>query len=125
MLCMVAISLFSCLALSRWDGISRLASLSFLGAVVIGVPRLFELTRNTAWDKYLGELSYPLYICHFMFGWLLLPDTVSGVYAALFLSLAASVLLYHAVDRPIDRWRQDRFEKTRRPTIESRLIPVV
>jgi peptidoglycan/LPS O-acetylase OafA/YrhL len=124
-LLMVAISLFSCLALSKWDGISRLASLSFLSAVVIGVPRLFESTRNITWDKYLGELSYPLYICHFTFGWLLLPDTVSGAYAALFLSLAASVLLYHAVDRPIDKWRQDRFEKTRRPIIESRLVPAI
>lgn len=125
MLLMVAGSLFCCLALSKWDGISRFASLSFLGAVIVGVPRLFELTRSIAWDRYLGELSYPLYICHYMFGWLLLPDTVFGIYSALFLSLAASVLLYHVVDRPIDKWRQGRFEKTRRPVIEGRLIPAV
>jgi peptidoglycan/LPS O-acetylase OafA/YrhL len=125
MLLVVAISLCGCLALSRWDGISRFASLSVLGAVVIGVPRLFELTRTITWDKYLGELSYPLYICHYMFGWLLLPDTLSGIYSALFLSVAGSILLYHVVDRPIDKWRQGRFEKTRHLAVERRLVPAV
>ena len=108
-----AILLFACLALSKWDGVSRLASLSLLGAAIVGVPRLFELTRSIAWDRYLGELSYPLYVCHFLFGLILLPESVSGAYLALFMSLTASILLYHLVEQPIDRWRQNRFEKAR------------
>jgi peptidoglycan/LPS O-acetylase OafA/YrhL len=111
-----AFLLFACLALSKWDGVSRLISLSFLAAVIIGVPRLFELTRNIVWDRYLGELSYPLYICHFLFGWLLLPESSSSAYLALFLSLVASILLYRLVESPIDRWRQNRFEKARHMT---------
>jgi peptidoglycan/LPS O-acetylase OafA/YrhL len=122
LLSVTAMLVFACLAINRWDGIPRLASLSLLSAVIIGVPRLFELTRNIAWDKYLGELSYPLYICHFLFGWILLPETVPGVYLALFLSLATSVLLYHLVDRPFDRWRQSRFAKNRQRTTEGRLV---
>jgi hypothetical protein len=86
------------------------------------VPQLFESTRDIAWDKYLGELSYPLYICHFLFGWILLPQTISGVYLALFLSVATSILLYHLVDRPVDKWRQSRFAKTQRAIAEGRLI---
>jgi peptidoglycan/LPS O-acetylase OafA/YrhL len=115
LLSIAAILLFACLAFSKWDGVSRLASLSLLGAVVIGTPRLFELTRNIVWDRYLGELSYPLYICHFLFGWILLPESVSSAYLALFLSLAASMLLYRFVESPIDRWRQDRFKQSRQP----------
>jgi peptidoglycan/LPS O-acetylase OafA/YrhL len=122
LLSMAAILLFVCLAINKWDGIPRFASLSFLSVVVIGVPRLFELTRNIAWDKYLGELSYPLYICHFLFGWMLLPETVFGVYLALFLSVVASILLYHFIERPIDKWRQSRFAKTQRAMIEGRLV---
>lgn len=125
LLSVAAALLFVCLALSRWDGISRLASLSLLAAVIIGVPRLFKLTGNIAWDRYLGELSYPLYICHFLFGWIVLPESVAGAYLALLLSMAASALLYQWVERPIDRWRQSRFEKTR-PTIdEARILQAI
>jgi peptidoglycan/LPS O-acetylase OafA/YrhL len=110
----LAIPVLACLANSRWDGVSRLISLSVLGAVIIGVPRLFALTRNIAWDRYLGELSYPLYICHFLVGWMILPETVAGAYVSLFLSLATAMALYRFVECPIDRWRQSRFEKTHR-----------
>lgn len=120
-----AILLFACLALSKWDGASRLASLSLLGAVIIGVPRLFQLTRSIAWDRYLGELSYPLYICHFLFGWILLPESALGAWLALFLSLIASMLLYRLVESPIDKWRQNRFENARDTTNEPRLIQAI
>jgi peptidoglycan/LPS O-acetylase OafA/YrhL len=125
LLTITAISVFACLALGKWDGISRFASWSLLGIVIAGVPRLFETTRNIAWDRYLGELSYPLYICHFLVGWILLPQDAFGAYSALFLSLAASILLYHFVDRPVDKWRQNRFEKTGRATVEGRLVQAV
>jgi peptidoglycan/LPS O-acetylase OafA/YrhL len=83
------------------------------------------MTKNVAWDKYVGELSYPLYICHFLFGWLLLPNTFLGVYSALFLSLATSVALYHLVDRPVDAWRQNRLRKSEPAIAVGRLIPSV
>jgi peptidoglycan/LPS O-acetylase OafA/YrhL len=109
-----AVLLFVCLAINRWDGIARLASLSLLAAVIVGVPRLFEATKNVAWDKYIGELSYPLYICHCLFGWLLVPTTFPVICLAMFLSLATSVALFHLVDRPIDAWRQSRLTKSER-----------
>ena len=113
LLFIVAVLLFVCLALNRWDGLTRLASLSLLAAVVVGVPRLFEITKNLAWDKYLGELSYPLYICHFLLGWLVLPNTLLSAYLALFMSLAMSIALYHFVDKPIDVWRQNRLKNSK------------
>src|SRR5258706_1003879 len=99
LLSIVAVVLFVCLAINRWDGIPRLASLSLLALVIVAVPRLFEMTRTIAWDKYIGELSYPLYIGHFLFGGILLPNTSFGVYLALFMSLAGSSALYHLFHR--------------------------
>jgi peptidoglycan/LPS O-acetylase OafA/YrhL len=125
LLSITAVLLFACLAINKWDGMARLASLSLLAAVVVGVPRLFEMTKNVAWDKYVGELSYPLYICHFLFGWMLMPNTFVGVYLALFLSLATSIALYHLVDRPIDAWRQNRLLKSERRMALGRLVPSV
>ena len=122
LLSIAALLLFAALALSKWDGVSRLASLSLLCAVIIGVPRLFELTRNIAWDRHLGELSYPLYICHFLFGWILLPETVGSACLALAMSLTASILLYRWVETPIDRWRQTRLEKARHAPEQPVLI---
>jgi peptidoglycan/LPS O-acetylase OafA/YrhL len=122
---LLTIPLLATLACSEWNGISRLMSLAVLGAVIIGVPRLFELTRNIAWDRYLGELSYPLYICHFLVGWIMLPATVAGAYGSLALSLATSVVLYRWVEYPIDQWRQSRFERTRQATDGVRLMKAV
>jgi peptidoglycan/LPS O-acetylase OafA/YrhL len=125
MLSTAAVLLPVCLAFSRWDGLSRLASLALLGAVIMCVPHLFELTRNLAWDRYLGELSYPLYICHFLIGWMVLPETVSGAYVSVLLSLALSTQLYRWVERPIDRWRQSRFENAPRSIEGGGLMPAI
>ena len=114
-LLLVAAALVSAsLAISRWDGIQRLASLSLLAAIIVAVPWLFDLTKTFGIDRYIGELSYPLYICHYLFGLVLLPNTYAGVYSALLLSLATSVALYHLIDRPLDAWRQNRLNRSRR-----------
>jgi peptidoglycan/LPS O-acetylase OafA/YrhL len=125
LLSFAAALLFVALAINRWDGMPRLASLSLLALVIVGAPRLFEMTKSIAWDKYIGELSYPLYICHFLAGWMLMPDTLPRVYLALLLSLTASFALYHLVDRPIDAWRQARLRKRERMMAIGRLIPSV
>jgi peptidoglycan/LPS O-acetylase OafA/YrhL len=123
LLLVAAVLVFASLAINNWDGVQRLASLSLLAAIIVGVPRLFELTKSFDIDRYVGELSYPLYICHFLFGWLLLPNTYSGVYTALLLSLATSVVLYHLIDRPLDAWRQQRLDRSQRSIAVSRLKP--
>jgi peptidoglycan/LPS O-acetylase OafA/YrhL len=124
-LVVVEILLVTVLAASQWNGMWRLASLSLLAAVIIGVPRLFASTRNLAWDRYLGELSYPLYICHYLFGWILLPDSLPLILLALLMSLVASMLLYRYLEWPIDQWRQSRFEKARREIGATRLAGAI
>ncbi len=34
--------------------------------VFISIPFLFKFTKNNKFDRFLGELSYPLYLCHFL-----------------------------------------------------------
>ena len=125
MLSTTAVLLPVCLAISSWDGVSRLASLALLSTVIVIVPYLFKLTRSLAWDRYLGELSYPLYICHFLIGWMVLPETTSGAYISVLLSLALSTQLYRWVERPIDSWRQSRFGNAPRSIEGGGLMPAI
>lgn len=104
----VAVLIVACLAINWWRGIDRLASLSVLAAVMLGIPWLFAATKSIAWDKHVGELSYPLYISHLLAAWIVMPASFAGVYLALLLSLGLSVALYQLVDKPIDLWRQAR-----------------
>lgn len=125
LLILISILVFVCLAINKSQGFQSLPSILFLAIVIIAVPRLFELSKNVGWDRYLGELSYPIYICHFLFGWILLPETRLASYGALFLTIAASILIYHFVDRPIDSWRQKRLVRIQRMANERALLPAV
>jgi peptidoglycan/LPS O-acetylase OafA/YrhL len=125
LLSFAAALLFVALAINRWDGIWRLASLSLLGLIIVGVPKLFSATKDIPWDKYLGELSYPIYVCHFLCGWMLMPDTLALAYAALLLSVTMSFALYHLIDGPIDNWRQARLRKNEGTMAVGRLVTSV
>ncbi|EPR36125.1 acyltransferase 3 [Alkalidesulfovibrio alkalitolerans DSM 16529] len=75
----------------------------------LAVPHAFRLSAANRLDRFLGDLSYPFYIVHFLVISLVsrLADEPWGG-TALALSLAAAVLLHLALERPIDRWRQAR-----------------
>ncbi|NJB68296.1 peptidoglycan/LPS O-acetylase OafA/YrhL [Desulfobaculum xiamenense] len=74
--------------------------------VASATPFIFALTRDSRTDRLLGDLSYPLYLVHFLCIalWEAAPCELSS--AALVLGTAVATLgLYALVDRPIDRWR--------------------
>ncbi|MEP6607079.1 MAG: acyltransferase [Burkholderiaceae bacterium] len=77
----------------------------------IGLPALFFLTKNWAFDKAVGDLSYPVYLCHFLFAW---PAAAAygqyGAVVALVLSCALSWVALQIVDAPIERWRARRVQ---------------
>jgi peptidoglycan/LPS O-acetylase OafA/YrhL len=79
----------------------------YLAAVPIGIPFLFHLTRRSAIDRGLGELSYPLYLVHILIFPFLrltgLPNTNGLLVAAG--TIGAASFLYVAIQRPVDRWR--------------------
>jgi peptidoglycan/LPS O-acetylase OafA/YrhL len=82
-------------------------------ALPLMLPAAFALTRDLRWDNKLGELSYPLYICHWA---LVRPAEHFGRWAPVVASLAAAgcaVLLVRFVERPVDAFRQRRLRQAR------------
>lgn len=82
----------------------------FYVLVAVCTPALFALTRRWRFDNILGQLSYPVYLSH-----ILVIDTVArlplppaldrGLVAAIG-TLALSVVLFVAIDRPVEQLRR-------------------
>jgi len=88
-------------------------------AVGLLLPSLLEFTNRHRWDRWLGELSYPLYILHFPLLWLIsallarwLPSALGGQiiwpFLALLAAIGLSAAMHHFIVVPVDRWRQAR-----------------
>jgi peptidoglycan/LPS O-acetylase OafA/YrhL len=87
-----------------------------IGLGFFAVPLLFNLTRRVKLDRFVGDLSYPMYLSHITCKWVILAtmgvskkDTalVPG-WELLALTVLASVGLVWLIDYPVDRWRQAR-----------------
>lgn len=81
------------------------------------IPGMFSYTSRFRADRYLGELSYPVYIVHYSVIWLWvmvrdrLLDTVdlSVLHLGmLVLTLLLALALFHLVINPMERFRQAR-----------------
>jgi peptidoglycan/LPS O-acetylase OafA/YrhL len=92
------------------------AAIGCIALSFFAVPLLFRITKSNRVDKFIGDLSYPMYLTHVFCKWLVLAFmgvSVSG--AAIvpgWMLLAVTVLLSAGfvllIDHPIDRWRQTR-----------------
>jgi len=84
----------------------------FLASITLCLPLVFLRTRKLSWDNKVGELSYPIYICHLLiynmiryFHW----DEYIGLgYSTTIISIVFSMLMITVLLQPIDRWRQRR-----------------
>jgi peptidoglycan/LPS O-acetylase OafA/YrhL len=93
--------------------------LLYLLAVFISIPAIFHLSKSSGVDRWIGELSYPVYLsqmmvialCNGAFG----PGNVYPVLG----SIAISVLVVLFIDRPIEKFRQARVKKAGRGTKET------
>lgn len=75
------------------------------------LPLAFQLTRSHRLDRYLGELSYPVYLSHLLVISVALYSGWSGPRLAaliVVMVLAASIALHEAVQQPVDRYRATR-----------------
>jgi peptidoglycan/LPS O-acetylase OafA/YrhL len=103
------------LMINRWQGASRVASVGLLLVILLAIPLLFRVSKANSFDRLLGELSYPVYICHYLVVWtidqmsILAPGVVRGL-AIIAVTLLLSGALYWWIDRPIDAWRQRRLD---------------
>lgn len=84
--------------------------LFILSAALIGVPTLHLSMSRVRWDRTIGELSYPIYLCHLlvlMVAAKLLGDRSAWLpFATVAGTIMASVLIVAIVDRPLDAFRQ-------------------
>jgi peptidoglycan/LPS O-acetylase OafA/YrhL len=77
---------------------------------ILFLPYIFMLTKKWKVDTFIGDLSYPIYICH---GFIILifnfiyDFKINGWQLAIF-SIVFSVLLNEVVAKPIERIRQRR-----------------
>jgi peptidoglycan/LPS O-acetylase OafA/YrhL len=73
--------------------------------VAAGLPSIFSLTRNWKRDNYVGKLSYPIYVCHFMLLGFAHRAGRFSVPALIVASVALAAVLVHVVEDPVDKWR--------------------
>lgn len=82
----------------------------YLALFLLAVPFLFHWSKSSSVDRAIGELSYPLYLCHTIVqqgigGFTIVDGLPSWIFTTI-VALGISVLLYLFVDRPMDQWRQ-------------------
>ena len=91
-------------------------SFAYLFTFAALIPYVFSLTHSWKFDRFLADMSFPLYLVHWPvagisiyirdYFLLSLPEYRGLVPAAA--SIAAAALLVIFVERPVERWRQSR-----------------
>jgi peptidoglycan/LPS O-acetylase OafA/YrhL len=78
----------------------------------ICVPFIFALTKNWKFDRWIGELSYPVYISHVVVGSVIARvldahelGSVPG-WLLLVWTMPIAIAIRLLIEQPIDRWRQ-------------------
>jgi peptidoglycan/LPS O-acetylase OafA/YrhL len=81
-------------------------------AVGSTIPWIFLLSRDWAVDRWIGELSYPIYLSHLLVLGVLWPLQLAQTqWSVLLVTLLLSAALLQWVERPVDRWRQRRLQR--------------
>jgi peptidoglycan/LPS O-acetylase OafA/YrhL len=90
----------------------------------ITTPFVFNAFKDVSWDRWIGDLSYPIYMTQLLvIGWVLTKEPPFGAWIAIGGTIALSVLLLLLVDHPIDRWRQKRArQRSERSATEAALL---
>jgi peptidoglycan/LPS O-acetylase OafA/YrhL len=107
---------WSCNSPSAWsiDGMGSRGSPRWARCCSSFSRALFRASRDSNFDRYLGELSYPIYIGHLWVIWLIgmsmtFQSDLLHLAVVTVLTVLLAIALYAWVDRPVDRWRQRRF----------------
>lgn len=91
----------------RIDFYAWYVSLSLAAILFVTLPSLFDLTKTSTLDRFVGEFSYPIYLVHITIGFFF-PPAQSSALALLALSVIAAYPIVVFVERPLDRWRLSR-----------------
>jgi peptidoglycan/LPS O-acetylase OafA/YrhL len=78
-------------------------------AVSCSIPILFKTTKNSTWDRFFGELSFPIYISHSLSNKIVSQFNLSFLSPGLDVigvTLCISVISIFLFINPIEKWRQ-------------------
>lgn len=94
----------------------RWARVPLFAFLVASIPTLFRWTKDWKADRYVGDLSYPLYVCHCLVIWIAgvvcgSLTTWSGRVLAIVGTVLFAVALQKWVDVPVDRFRHARLRQ--------------
>jgi peptidoglycan/LPS O-acetylase OafA/YrhL len=79
-------------------------------------PFVFAAFKDNALDRWIGDLSYPIYMTQlFVIGLVLTYNPPFGMWIGILGTVAMSVLVLVIIDHPLDRWRQRRAHTRREP----------
>jgi peptidoglycan/LPS O-acetylase OafA/YrhL len=82
----------------------------------VTTPFIFHAFKDNALDRWIGDLSYPIYMTQlFVIGLVLTQEPPFGMWIGIFGTIAMSVLVLLLIDHPLDRWRQHRAHAKREP----------
>jgi peptidoglycan/LPS O-acetylase OafA/YrhL len=108
-------------AVLLWIVLSRLGHLQLLYnretllGIVIGLPALYLLgrLRQHPVDNLLGDLSYGVFLNHFLMQWAFVGQPVGrkAMLVYLLASLLVSALTQYLIERPVLRWRHNLRER--------------
>lgn len=97
---------------------SNILSVFYFSAFAISIPFLFLLSARNKLDRFVGELSYPMYIAHGIILHILHRLTFINywvyVVVSIIVVLWASRLLYLYIDKPIEQYRAKRVQKIKK-----------
>jgi len=85
----------------------------FLGIALL-IPLLFRITKNNSIDRYIGRLSYPMYVSQiliiniFFYYFAGFKNNYFFGIVCIIVTLICSVLIVEYIEKPIDRFRQAR-----------------
>jgi peptidoglycan/LPS O-acetylase OafA/YrhL len=118
-----------------WDGKSTLGVpmkyWCVLLLTIVSLPFVFNLTRNSKIDRYIGEFSYPLYLGHFLFISLIEKKHVSLDYENIIVLVLTSLLcllIMHTVEIPLTKLREKLKRKKHlyeAKKLEAEVVPAV
>jgi peptidoglycan/LPS O-acetylase OafA/YrhL len=99
--------------------------------VVLALPALFDVSRRIGLDRWLGELSYPIYLVHLSVlgaGQVIATTAVGQIenwnwfaLAMAAVTVLLSIAYVYWIDAPFERWRQRRAIKAKREGIPAPL----